>query len=371
MKSFIMRWERIWDARLVFLAVIPCLLACDQNNKVEEDGRRTFILSEKMLQSIVLDSVMDRKVYGELNLNGKIMADESRWVELFPIVGGNVVNVNVELGDFVRKNETLVIIRSSEVAEFDRQLIDAQSDVLVAQKKLDVKRDLFYSKLISEGEWVAAQKELEKAEAALKRIQETFSIYNFNEHSEYHLKAPISGFIIKKNISRDMILPSSHTESVFTIAELSEVWAVANVYESDISRIREGMEVKVSTVSYPNEVIGGRIDKIFNLLDPRTKTMKVRIRIPNPDFKLKPEMAATVKVLYTEEKTLPAVPRSAVIFDNSRQFVVLFKDRYNVEIREVEIYKSAGNLTWLTSGVNQGDVVISHNQLFIYDALKY
>jgi cobalt-zinc-cadmium efflux system membrane fusion protein len=350
--------------------VVWLLPACTPKRVNDDSINKAFVLSDTMLKSIALDTVKVKPVYGVLSLNGKIVADENHLVEVFPIVGGNVIAVDAELGDYVKKNQVLAVIKSGEVAEYDRQLIDAQSDVLVAQKNLSVKQDLYDSKLSSERELIGAQKELEKAEAALKRVQETFSIYSFNSQSEYHLKAPINGFVIQKNITRDMTLPEGHSESVFTVAELDEVWALANVYESDIKRIKDGMSVVVTTVSYPDDYIIGTIDKIFSVLDPDTKTMKVRVRIKNADYKLKPEMLALVKAKYNEAKSLTAIPSTALIFDNSRQFVMVFKDRFNIETREVEVYKSTDDITWLSSGVKPGEVVISKNQLFIYDALN-
>lgn len=359
------RVRLIWPVALIVL-----LTECSQQDQVTETDKKTFVLSSTMLANTKLDTAKVSTVRGVLNLNGKIVADENRLVEIFPIVGGNVLSINAELGDYVRKNQVLGVIRSGEVAEYDRQLIDAQSDVLVAQKDLSVKRDLYNSKLISERDIVAAQRELEKADAALKRIKETFDIYGFNSQSEYFLKSPIDGFIISKKINRDMTMPSDHNESVFTVAELSEVWAVANVYESDISKISKGMEVAVTTLSYPGEVIHGKVDKIFNVLDPDTKTMKVRVKIPNTDFKLKPEMMATTKIFYNEPRSLTSVPASAIIFDKSRQFVMVFKDRYNIETREVEVHSTTEDTAWLLAGVNEGEIIISQNQLFIYDALN-
>jgi RND family efflux transporter, MFP subunit len=364
-----MQWEKIFGINCL-CAIVLMVTSCNESNVADLPEQKAFVLSETMMKMINLDTVIESQVQGVLNLNGKIVADENRLVEIFPIVGGNVISISVELGDYVKKGQTLGVIRSGEVAEYDRQLKDAQSDVAVAQKNLEVKKDLLASKLISEREMVEANKELEKAEAGLKRIQETFSIYGFNTNSEYHLKSPINGFVINKKINRDMTLPSGHDESVFTIAELNEVWAIANVYESDISKIKPGMDVVISTLSYPGEEIRGKIDKIFNVLDTDTKTMKVRMKIHNEDLKLKPEMIATTRVLFNEAKVLPSVPASAIIFDRSRQFVMVFSDRYNIETREVEVYKSSADRAWISSGLNPGEIVISKHQLFIYDALN-
>lgn len=346
------------------------LAACGGGEEDLAPESKTFVLSDAMLAGMQLDTVTVRDMNGILNLHGKIVADENRMVEVYPIVGGNVLSVDVELGDYVPRNHTLAVIRSGEVAEYERQLTEAQSDMLVMQKNLSVNEDLFASKLISESELIAAQKEYEKAEASLKRVQETISIYGFSTRSEYYLKSPTSGFVIDKKISRDMFLPSGHNESVFTVAELSEVWALVNVYESDISRVHEGVDVAVSTLSYPGEVIHGKIDKIFNILDSETKTMKVRVRIPNPEFRLKPEMIAYARVTYWEGQALPSVPASAIVFEGGKNFVVVFRDRYNIHIREVEVQKVSNDMAWLRSGLEPGEIVVSGNQLFIYDALS-
>src|SRR5690606_28677226 len=179
MKNFCMQWANK-TAVLCTLLFALGMMACSQQEELTEPERKTFVLSETMLGKIGLDTARITNAKGILNLNGKIEADQKRLVEIFPIVGGNVPSVTAELGDYVKKNQVLGVIRSEEVAEYDRQLIDARSDVLVAQKDLSVKADLYASKLVSERDIVAARRELEKAEAALKRIQETFSIYGFN-----------------------------------------------------------------------------------------------------------------------------------------------------------------------------------------------
>jgi cobalt-zinc-cadmium efflux system membrane fusion protein len=344
---------------------------CTEATAIEE-GRAAagFAMSDNMMSRIELDTVKVQPIMNQLQLNGKIAADENRMVEVYPIVGGNVLSVSVELGDYVKKGQTLAVIRSSEVAELERQLFDAQSDVQLGQKKLKVQQDLFNSKLTSEVELEAAGRELEKAQAALKRIKETFSIYHFEKGSEYHVKAPINGFVIYKNINRDMTLPSERTEHVFTVAELSEVWVMAHVYESETSRVSEGMEAEITTLSYPNEALKGKVDKIFNVIDPQTKTMRVRIKLANPDFKLKPEMLAVIKLRSTEATSMPAVPAHALIFDHSKQYVMVYKNRHNLETREVEIFRTNSGKAWVKSGLQPGEVIISKNQLYIYDAFN-
>jgi membrane fusion protein, heavy metal efflux system len=354
----------------ILLVVMLGAVAFGCRDPQPEELQKTFVLSETMWNRIKLDTAKTRPVISMLELNGKIVPVESKLVEIFPIVGGNVKSVEVELGDYVKKGQLLAVIKSGEVAEYDRQLIEAQSDVLVAQKNLSVQQDLFESKLTSEREVILAQEALEKAEATLAKVQETLAIYNFNEQSEYFVKAPQSGFIIQKHINRDITLPSDFSHQIFTIAELDEVWVLAHVYEQDIAVIVEGMESEVYTLSYPDNKMAARIERVYNVLDVDSRTMKVRLHIPNKDFKLKPEMLAVVSVKRHENISLPSVATSSLVFDNSKHFVMIFKDRYNIETREVEVYRTTNGTTWIKSGIEPGEVVISQNQLFIYDALN-
>ena len=375
MKNSIMLWVKAYSKpSLSCYALCVALLgasvsACSEAVAVEEENK-AFVMTDTMLERISLDTVQNQPVRNLLHLNGKIAADENRLVEVYPIVGGNVVSVGVELGDYVKKGQTLAVIKSSEVAELERQYIDAQSDVQLGQKRLKVQQDLFDAKLTSEMELVTASRELEKAQTALKRIKETFAIYHFEKGSEYHIKAPTSGFVIYKNLNRDMTLPSERTEHVFTVAELDEIWVLANVYESEAGRVSEGMDAEITTLSYPDEVLKGKVDKIFNVIDPQTKTMRVRIKLANPGFKLKPEMLAMVKLRNTETLVLPAVPAQALIFDHSKEYVMVYKNRFNLETRQVEVHKTSADMAWIKSGLQPGEVIISKNQLYIYDALN-
>lgn len=347
-----------------------CLSSCSKKENTDDNVKSTFVVSDTMMSRITLDTAKKEVVKSKLLLTGKIFPDENKVIDVFPLVGGNVKDVFVELGDYVHKGDVLAVIKSGEIADYERQLIDAQSDLLVAQKQLSVTQDLFEGKLTSEKDLVSARKEVEKAQASLNRINEIFKIYNIGKESDYVIKAPISGFVVNKNINRDMQIRSDKTDHVFTISQLDELWVIADVFESDISKIQLGYNASVNTISYPDKKFSGKIDKIYNVLDPATKTMKIRIKINNSELLLKPEMHATIVLSYSENYALQAVPSKAVIFDKSRNYVMVFKDKYNIETREVEVNKALGNVTYLSKGLSEGEIVISQNQLLIYDALN-
>jgi cobalt-zinc-cadmium efflux system membrane fusion protein len=338
--------------------------------KKENDQEVAFRLSDTMLAKCEFYLADTKEVKNELRLFGKIQADNNKQAQVYSIVGGNVIKINVELGDYVEKGQVLAVIRSGEVAAYERDRLDAYGDVAVAEKNLQVAKDLFKGKLSSEKDVIAAQRELERQQAELARINEIFSIYNLKKGSLYNITASMGGFIVQKDININEQIRADKSDVLFSIAEINEVWAMANVNESDIPRVKVGFDASVSTLSYPDEIYKGKIDKIFTEIDPDTKAMKVRVRIPNANYKLKPEMNATVNVAYSEHEQMMAVPSSSVIFDKSKNWVMIFKDRSNIETRLVEVYRSLGDITYISSGLAKGDKVIAKNGMLIYDALN-
>lgn len=349
---------------------ITLFTSCVKKEVSDENIKSTFVISDTMMKEIKLDTVKRQTVNSQLLLTGKVYPDENKIINVYPLVGGSVKEVYVELGDFVKKGEVLAVIQSGEIADFEKQLIDAESDLQVAQKQMTVTQDLYEGKLTSEKDLVSAKKELEKAKANLNRVKEIFKIYSIGAASSYLIKAPISGFVVDKNINPEMQIRSDNTDLVFTISQLDQLWVLADVFESDISKIKLGYEAVVNTISYPDKKFIGKIDKVYNVLDARTKTMKIRIKLDNSELLLKPEMHATVRLFYSDGIESEVVPAKAVIFDKSKNYVMVYKDKYNVETREVEVLKTLDKVTYLSKGVKAGEVIISQNQLLIYDALN-
>lgn len=359
--------NKILTISFVLISVIANL-SCEKPSAKEEDT--AFMLSDTMLKRIRLDSAVTQPVQNEMTLVGRVVADENKVIKVFPLVGGNVETVSVELGDYVRKGQSLAMIRSGEVADLERQMIQAQSELLLAQKNLRVAQDLNESKLNAQRDVIQAQNEVDQTQAEVNRLREVFQIYGLGKSSNYIVKAPISGFIIEKNVNPGLQLRSDNADNLFTIGEINDVWVMANVNESDIGRVRTGMTAQIETLSYPDEVFRGKVDKIYNVLDPNTKAMSVRIRLPNSGYKLKPQMHATIRLTLETGSQLPAVPTDAVIFDRSKNFVVVFRNRNDLEVREIAVHKTLRKVTYVESGLKPGERVVSKNQILLYNALN-
>lgn len=345
------------------------MFSCKNQNAAEPPAQ-LFVLSDKMRATTKTEAARYRSLKTELSFYGKVTPDNNKMIEIFPIVGGNVTKVFVELGDYVQKDQLLATIRSTEVAGFEKELEDAKNDLVIAKNNVKVAQELFEGKLSAERDVLEAKSHLEKAQSQLHRIQETYSIYNIKGGAIFEIRSPLSGFIIQKKVNEGMLLRNDKSDNVFDIAQIDEIWIIANINESDINQVKLGIDAAVTTLSYPNQIFNGKVDKIFNVIDPETKAMKVRIKLNNKDYLLKPDMRATIKLSYEEsDKLLLSVPSEAIIFDRSKNFVIVFNDKDKLETRQVEVIRQVEGITYL-SGINEGEKVVTQNQLLIYDALN-
>lgn len=355
--------------KIIGFGIVALLVACS-SNKPKEETQVPFYLTDKMFKTTKTERALISQLKNELSLFGKIVADNNKMVEIYPVVGGNVTKVYVELGDYVKKGELLATIKSTEVASFEKELEDAKNDVVVAKNRLKVAKELFEGNLSTESSLIEAKSELEKAQSQLNRIKETYKIYHIKDGATFEVRSPLSGFIIQKKINQDMILRNDRSDNIFDIAEIKDVWALANVNETDIDQVKMGIDASVSTLSYPDKKFYGHVDKIFNVIDPDTKAMKVRIKLKNPEYQLKPEMRATIKLSYTEDEQMITIPAKALIFDKSKNFVMIYKNRKQVETRQVEVFRVVGEEAFIQAGIEKGERIITENQLLIYDELN-
>lgn len=352
------------------LYVLVCLSLVSCKQPPEDPLSPGFRLTDSMLNRISIDTVRLARVSAELKLSGKVTPEDNKIANVFPIVGGHVVRVNADLGDHVRKGAVLAVIRSTDIADFEKQRRESETGLLLARQSLRSAQELYKSKLNTERDVAAAQKAVDDAQAELDRINEVFRIYQIDRGSYYNILAPISGFITEKKLNTNMQLPQGVNESVFSIARIDSVYIVANVYETDIAKISLHTPAEVTVLSYPDQTYPGSVDKIMNILDPTTRTLRIRIRLPNPDYRLKPEMAATVHLCYHEPHQLPVIPAEAVVFDKSRNYVMVFHNRDSVETRPVELFSTVGSAAYVSAGLHPGEKLIVNNALLVYDAVN-
>ncbi len=354
--------------KTLFIVALLSIQSCNPEESKTPDAK--FKLTETLSKGKELAEVTLKTVESELMLTGKISFNEDKVARVFPLAGGFVRDLNVELGDYIKKGEIMAIIRSPEIAGFAREGSAALSQVHVAEKNAQVAVELYKSGNISEVELINAQKDLDNAKGELLRIQAVLDMYSAGSGAVYPIKSPVSGIVVQKNIALNMELRTEDISPVFIVGDLDDVWVMANIYESDITKIKEGYEAEITTIPYPDKIFRGKIDKVFSLMDAESKVVKARVTLKNPNFELKPEMFANVKVSYREPVKKLTVPSTALIFDKSRYFIMVYLADDNIETREVVVYKDNGKIAYIESGLKEGEKVMTKYQLLVYDALN-
>ncbi len=354
------------------VAIIVTLVAiagCSHKQEQAASNSGKFCIPDSLMNKITYDSVAYQRVTSEFKLIGKITYDQDKVVKLYPMVSGNVLDVKVSLGDFVEKGQTLAVVRSGEIAGAENDIVTARSNLAVAEKNLAATEDMYNSGIASQREYSAAQNEVEKAKSELNKANTILSIYG-GKQSDYIVKSPISGYIVEKFVNPNMQIRPDNTTNLFTISDLKKIWVLANVYETDIANIKVGEDVSVTTISYPDKVFNGKIDKVYNVLDPDSKTMKVRVQLENAGYLLKPEMFANVTVHQVSDSSMLAVPAKSVVFDHNKYWVVVYGGKCDIQTRQIDISRSAMNYTYVLSGVKPGEKVLTNLQLLFYNALN-
>ncbi len=351
---------------LIFLTLQVC--ACRPDHDTTET--KIFVLSATLSKDKELQEAVEKVVENEMALTGKVTFNENTVARVFPLAGGFVDKLSAEIGDYVEKGQSLALIRSPEIARFIEENEAAQSRLQVAQKNASVTEELFKSGNSSEVQLINDQKDLERAKAEAARATEVLRLYGAKDQSTYAIKSPTSGFVIQKNISLNMELRTEDISPAFVVGSLDEVWIMANLYESDIAAVKVGYDCDIKTIAYPDRIYKGKIDKIFNTMDPEVRVLRARITLDNKDRILKPEMFAQINVHYEGTERKVAIPSGAVIFDKSKRFVMVYFADDQIETREVTVYKELNDITYLESGVKAGEKVMTKYQLLVYDALN-
>lgn len=347
------------------------LTSCKEKQEIKEQ-KKNFCLSDTAKQLMTIDSVKLCDVEDEIQLSGEVSFDENKVNKVFPRSSGQVIESKVSLGDKVEAGQVLAVVKSAEVAGSYADMTTADADIAITKRQLDNQESLYKSGIASERELTEAKQNYEKAKAAKHKVEAMLNINGgskTNAGGTYLLTAPISGYIVEKKVNAGNFIRPDMGDHLFTISDLKNVWVLANVFEADIPKVKEGYKVKVTTLAYPDKEFNGTIDKISEVLDPINKALKIRIKLENPNMMLKPEMFTKVVVSNKAGSQSLCIPSKAIIQQNGKTYVVVYKDNCNMSITEVGVTKVAGNSTYINTGLNVGDKIISQNQLLVFQKL--
>jgi membrane fusion protein, heavy metal efflux system len=359
--------------RIIILA--PAFLMCGfalQSCHRADDGQAKdtrFEVTDSLLNSLIIDTVKEASALTQITLTGSIAPDENKMVKIFPLVSGVAQGVNVQLGDVVQKGQTLATLRSAEMASFTKDYVSSEADIKNTRRIMESTDDLYKGGLASQKDLEQAQSDYKKALAEGKRASAVVAINKSNVNG-YEVKSPLSGFIVEKNVNSNTQVRADNSQNLFTVADLSSVYVLVNVYESDISKIQTGDPVKVTTLSYPDKVFGGKIDRIDNMLDPDNKVMHARIKIQNPGNLLKPGMFANILIKAKSGEDLPVISTNALVFDNDKNYVILIDGKAKVHVQPITIAKTVEDRAYVSNGLKPGDRIVGSRQVYLYESLK-
>lgn len=350
--------------------VLLVLQSCGNKNEKPAEESHKYVIPDSLMRTLQIDTVQTRPLVNTISFTGMVDVNQDNQVNIFPLVSGNARDIKVQLGDYVTAGQVLGTVSSSEMANYSNGLVVAQTNVAATKRQLQAAQDLFKDGLASSLDVTTAQTNYDQAAAQLEMAQRILKINGNNTNGEWIIKAPVSGFIVQKNITNGTSIRTDNGTGIFTISDLKNVWVWANVYESNISNIHLGDDVSVTTLSYPGRIFKGKVDKMLNALDPTTKVMKVRVVIPNEKYELKPQMFASIEIANPENKQALCVSSKALIYDNSRYYVLVYNGHGDASITPVEVLNAQGDRTYIKSGVKEGDRVITTAAILIYGELN-
>jgi cobalt-zinc-cadmium efflux system membrane fusion protein len=356
---------------LLYLAGLYAVTGCSHTDgKVL--NKQEPLISDSLMKLIRIDTAKYLPVGEELKLSGEVAFDENRVVKVFPNSSGQVVQVPVSFGDYVHKGQLLAIIRSADIAANYSDLDNAQADLKIASRQYENAKSLFESGISSQREFEEAKQNYEKAGAAVNKINAVIRINgggHTNAGGVYRIVAPADGYIVEKKIMAGAFIRSDMNDNLFTISDLRNVWVWANVYETDIAKLKPGYHAQVSTLAYPGKIFNGEVDKVNDLIDPASKSLRVRITLRNDSLLLKPQMFASIIISNREDRKALSVPSSAIVTDNGKDFVVVYHNNNDVQVRPVSLMMTEGGMAYLQDGLQEGERVISNNQLLLYNSI--
>lgn len=337
--------------------------------KKEETSFITLKPEAQKLAEIAIEELRLRPIRSELQVLGAIQADESRLAHVGSRIPGRIVEVLASLGDLVKKGEELALIDSPELGQAQSEYLTARAKLLVAEKAFERAKMLIEGKVIGSGEFQRREGDYFSGKAGAQAAEDRLHLLGMTEQevknvgsessarSQVAIVSPLSGTIIERHITMGEVVEPVKT--LFTIADLTTLWGIADIPENDLSKVKKGLTAEVSVPAYPQERFSGKITYLSDTLDPASRTLKVRIAVENVKGKLKPEMFASFRILTEEtEKTL-AVPEPAVQREGKESIVFVAHNEKGFEKRAVELGREGQGYYQVVSGLKLGEKVVT------------
>ncbi len=292
-----------------------------------------------------------------LALGAKVQPDPTKVFRIFAPASGRIVDLHVKPGDPVTRGEALATIDSSEAGSARSDFAKAKIEAERASRAADREKILFEHGAAAEKDYIDARAVSDSAAAELARAQQRLQMLGIGTASgsdRLSLLSPARGIVLTVSAAAGEYSKSlDSADPLITIADLSTVWVIGDVYEKDISKVQPGRQVTITLDAYPSQQWTGRIDSLSGTLDPTTRTLKVRVALQNKAEKLKPEMFANIHVDVGKHNKI-VVPSSAIIHEGQTT-TVLVENNGKPEQRNVTTGQAVDGHVEITAGLQTGE----------------
>jgi cobalt-zinc-cadmium efflux system membrane fusion protein len=367
-----------------------CLAGCSSDERANQmtsfSGKESksetpelFTIPENQMSHVQVVTVEPVQLPRVLRLTGAVAYNAFNTVPVITQVGGPVSRILVVPGERVKKGQSLLEVSSPDYSLLYAAYLKARDTYRVTDKNYARAQDLYAHHAIAERDLLQAESDRIQAQADLNAALLALKILGISKpedlekapsSAEIPLLAPIGGEVVERDVAPGQLLQAGATQA-FMISDMSSVWVLANVYQSDLSAVHVGDQVAVQTDSYPDK-FQGKISFISPALDPTTRTLQARIVVENPGEKLKNNMYVTVTVNAGVEQNAIAVPDSSVLRDDENQpFVYVASGSNQFGRRPVEIGQSESGKTQILKGLSPGDKVVGDGSLFLQFANSF
>jgi len=299
----------------------------------------------------------------QLFVTGTVFPDIARTVPVISLASGRIVDIRARLGDAVKKGQVLLRIRSDDISGGFDAYRKAISDELLARKQLDRAKVLYQHGAIALGDLEVAQDTEDDAKTTLDTATEHLHLLGSdpdNPKGIVDIHAPVSGVITDQEVTNAAFVQAYSTPSPFTISDLTTVWIVCDVYESDMANVRVGQLADIKLNAYPDKVLKGTISNIGSILDPNIRTTKVRIEVANPSEMMRPGMFAAVTLFSKEKRNYTAVPASAIVHLHDRDWVFIPVQEKFKRIQVISGEQLPNNMQGILSGLQPGQQIVTN-----------
>jgi cobalt-zinc-cadmium efflux system membrane fusion protein len=361
----------------------------------ETDG--AFRPSDTQWTSLRLAVVRQVAFRDERATDGKIAINEDTTTPVFSPFSGRVSKLIARPGDFVERGAPLFAIEASEFVQGHNDLITAVAGVEKARSRLVLaqtaeKRQRELQAIRggalkdleqAQSDLVAAQGDLRSAEIALAAVRNRLRILGRSDDeivqlekadriaAETIVSAPIGGTIIQRKVGLGQYINAGANDPVFTVGNLSTVWLIANVRESDAPKMKVGAAVEVTVLAFPGRVFNAKLAYVAPALDPNTRRLPVRAEIQNTGRELLPEMFASFRIVSGDDRLMPAVPVDAIVYEGAKARVWIARpDSKTVVSRDITVGDTINGLVEVRKGLSIGETVVTSGTLFIDRAAR-